>query len=64
MILFQERAVRADENFEETDDLTKLKVFFEILSFDTERVANIKTLRENWTNIEIRVPDKILHTMS
>ena len=64
MILFQERAVRADKNFEETDDLAKLKVFFEILSLDTERVANVKTLRENWTNVEICVPDKVFHAMS
>ena len=64
MILFQERAVWSDENFEETNDLAKFKVFFEILSLDTERVANVKTLGEDWTNVEICVPDKIFHAMS
>ena len=63
MILFQEWAVWVGKNFEKTDDLAEFKVFFEILSLDTERVANVKTLGENWTNVEICVPDKIFHTM-
>lgn len=63
MILFQEWAVWVGKNFEKTDDLAEFEVFFEILSLDTERVANVKTLRENWTNVEISVPNKIFHTM-
>ena len=63
MILFQEWAVWAGEYFEETNDLAEFEVFFEILSLDTERIANVKTLGENWTNDKICVPDKIFHTM-